>query len=39
MSYKVAYSKAAVSQIPYLKAAQLDKKVKNLIELIKMNPF
>lgn len=37
--YKVVYSKTAVSQIPHLKSAKLDKKAKNLIELIKENPY
>lgn len=39
MSYKVVYSKRAVSQIPHLKSSKLDKKAKNLIELIKENPY
>ena len=39
MTYKIVYSKTAISQIPYLKASKLDKKAKNLIELIKENPY
>ena len=37
--YKIVYDKKAVNDIPKLKAAGLDKKVKNLIEIIKENPF
>lgn len=39
MTYKIVYSKTAISQIQYLKASKLDKKAKNLIELIKENPY
>ncbi len=39
MTYQIVYSKTAVSQIKYLKASKLDKKAKNLIELIKENPY
>ena len=37
--YKVVYTKAAAKDVPKLKAAHLDSKVKVLIELIKVNPF
>lgn len=39
VTYRIVYSKTALSQIPYLKSSKLDKKVKNLIELIKENPY
>ena len=39
MTYKIVYSKRAVSQIPYLKSSKLDRKAKNLIDLIKENPY
>lgn len=39
MIYQIVYSKTAVSQIKYLKASKLDKKAKNLIDLIKENPY
>lgn len=37
--YKIVYSKEALKDIPNLKAAHLDKKVKILLELIKEGPF
>lgn len=37
--YKIEYTKQAVKDIELIKAAKLDKKVKNLIEIIKENPF
>ena len=37
--YKLVYSKETVKDIPKLKAAHLDKKVKALLELIKEDPF
>lgn len=37
--YKIVYTKTAIKDIPKLKAAHLDTKAKNLIELIKKNPF
>lgn len=37
--YKIYYSKTAVKQIPMLKSARLDSKVKGLIELLKTNPY
>ncbi|MGT2846381.1 Txe/YoeB family addiction module toxin [Streptococcus massiliensis] len=39
MSYKIVYSKKAVSHIQNLKSTKLDKKAKNLIELLKENPY
>lgn len=39
MSYNLYYSKKAVKEIPYLKAAHLDKAVKKLIEILKENPY
>ena len=37
--YKIVYTKAAAKDVPKLKAAHLDSKVKALIEIIKVNPF
>ena len=37
--YKIVYTKAAVKDIPRLKAAHLDIKAKALIEVIKENPY
>lgn len=37
--YNLYYSKKAVKEIPYIKAAHLDKIVKKLIELVKENPY
>ena len=37
--YKIEYTKQAVKDIELLKAAKLDKKAKNLIEIIRNNPF
>lgn len=37
--YKIIYTKKAAADIPLLKAAKLDGKVKALIELIKLNPY
>lgn len=37
--YKIVYTKAAVKDIPKLKAAHLDIKAKALIEDIKENPY
>lgn len=37
--YKIVYTKAAVKDIPKLKAAHLDIKAKTLIEIIKENPY
>lgn len=37
--YAVVYTKNAVKDIQKIKAARLSKKVKDLIELIKLNPF
>lgn len=37
--YKIAYTKIALKHIPYLKAANLDKKTQSLIALIKNNPY
>ena len=37
--YKIEYTKQAVKDIELIKAAKLDKKVKNLIEVIRNNPF
>lgn len=39
MSYNIFYSKKALKDIPLLKSAHLDKKAKQLIEIIKQNPF
>lgn len=37
--YKILYSKAAVKDIPNLKAAHLDKKAKELIDILRQNPY
>ena len=37
--YKIVYTKAAVKDIPKLKAAHLDVKAKALIDLIRENPY
>ena len=37
--YTIKYTKAAVKDIPKLKAAHLDSKVKLLIDLIRENPY
>lgn len=37
--YKIVYTKAAIKDIPKLKAAHLDRKAKNLIDLIAKNPY
>lgn len=39
MSYQVFYTKKALEDIPKLKSAKLDTKAKNLISLIKNNPY
>ena len=37
--YKIVYTKTAVKDIPKLKAAHLDGIAKDLIEIIKRNPY
>lgn len=37
--YEIVYTKKAVKDIPLLKAAKLDEKVKALIELIREDPY
>ena len=37
--YEITYTKAAIKDIPKLKAAKLDEKAKALIAVIKENPF
>ena len=37
--YKVVFTKRATKDIPSLKSAKLDDKVKALIEIVKINPF
>jgi len=37
--YRIVYTKAAAADIPKLKAAHLDKKAKQLIEVLRENPF
>lgn len=39
VEYKVLYSKQALKDAKNLSSAKLDKKVKELIEIIKKNPF
>jgi len=37
--YTIVYTKKAAKDIPHLKAAKLDKKVKALIDVIRKNPY
>ncbi len=37
--YKIIFAKSATKNIPKLKSAKLVDKTKNLIEIIKVNPF
>ncbi len=37
--YKIEYTKQAVKDVELIKAAKLDNKVKNLIEILRKNPF
>lgn len=37
--YRIIYTKKAIKQIPFLKAAHLDEKAKRLIALIKCEPL
>lgn len=37
--YHIVYTKTALKDIPKLKAAHLDEKAKNLIELIREDPY
>ena len=37
--YKIVYTKTAVKDIPKLKSAHIDKTAKNLIELLRENPY
>ena len=37
--YRIVYTKQAVKDIKNLKACGLDKKAKELVELMKINPF
>ena len=37
--YKIIYTKAVLKDIPKLKAAHLDKKAKELIDIIRENPY
>jgi len=37
--YKIVYYKKALKDIPKVKAAKLDEKVKSLIELVREDPF
>ena len=37
--YKIVYTKTALKDIPKLKAAHLDEKAKNLIDLIRDDPY
>lgn len=37
--YKIIFAKSATKNIPKLKSAKLTDKTKNLIEIIKVNPF
>lgn len=37
--YKIIFSKSATKNIPKLKSAKLSEKTKNLIEIIRENPF
>lgn len=37
--YQIKYTKQAIKEIPKLKDANMDKKAKALIEILKENPF
>ena len=37
--YKIVYTKTAVKQIPLLKSAKLDGRVKKLIDVVKEKPY
>ncbi len=37
--YTIVYTKKATADIPYLKAAGLDKKAKSLIAILRENPY
>ena len=37
--YQIVYTKTAVKQIPNLKAAKLDSRVKKLISILEKDPF
>ncbi len=37
--YKIVYTRSAAKDIPRLKAAHLDTKAKNLIELLRSDPY
>ena len=37
--YRIVYDKQAVKDIKNLKSAKLDKKAKELIEIIRFNPY
>ena len=37
--YRIAYTKTAAKQVPLLKGAKRDSRVKKLIEVLKENPF
>lgn len=39
MSYQIVYTKTALKDIPNLKAAHLDAKARNLIDLLRENPY
>ena len=39
MSYKIVYTKKSLKDIPKLKASKLDQKARNLIALIRENPW
>ena len=39
MSYKIVYTKNAQKDIPFIKSAKLDNKVKMIIDIIRANPF
>lgn len=37
--YEIRYTKNAIKDIPKIRGANLNEKLKNLIELLKVNPF
>ena len=39
MSYRIVYSKYALKDIPKLKAVHLEEKTKNLIDVLRNDPF
>jgi Txe/YoeB family toxin of toxin-antitoxin system len=39
VSYKIVYTKQAIKDIKKIQASKFEKKVKELLEILKLNPF